>query len=281
MTGPARRVVVGYDGSADSDRGLEWAIDYASERHLPVEVMSCSGSLEYLPERTTQEAEQLVQSWLERARTRLQDSGLADWKTSSNPGKVVAELLEASKDAALVVVGARGHSVLGGFMLGSISQHVTRHAACPVVVVRGPHSPQARRIVVGVDGSEASQKALAFAFDVAQTDGSTVVAIVGCHVTAVNGPWDVDVAPTVADQVEAGQRLLAEAVAGLRQDYPDVAVELEAIPVPAVRALADASAAASLVVLGTRGRGGFVGLLLGSVSSTVLHHAQCPVMVVR
>jgi nucleotide-binding universal stress UspA family protein len=166
-------------------------------------------------------------------------------------------------------------------VLGSVSQHVTRHAHCPVVVVRGRHSAGSNRIVVGVDGSEVSLKALSFAVDQAELTGGTVVAVHGRSMTAMTGPWDVDVAPAVSEELESAERLLAEAVAGMRDDHPDVPVELQPMPVPAVRALADASLTASLVVVGTRGRGGFVGLLLGSVSAGVLQHAQCPVAVVR
>jgi nucleotide-binding universal stress UspA family protein len=83
------------------------------------------------------------------------------------------------------------------------------------------------------------------------------------------------------ERIAEEERLLAEAVAGVQADHPDVHLEPEAIPVVAWRALADASAAATLVVVGSRGRGAFTGMLLGSVSQQVLHHAQCPVAVVR
>jgi len=275
-----RRVLVGYDGSADAERGLAWAIEYAEPRRLPVEVVATSGDIEYLPERTAQQAQQLVRAWLEEAAARLKESSVADWTTTASPGKVVPELIEASKSASLLVLGAQGHGVLGGMLLGSVSQHLTRHAACPVVVVRSSQA-DSRRVVVGVDGSAASLKALAFAFDVAETSRGTVVAVNGRSVTAINGPWDVDVAPAVAEELEAAERMLGEAVAGLRSEYPDVPVELLPMPVPAVRALGDASTNAAMVVVGTRGRGGFLGLLLGSVSATVLQHAKCPVAVVR
>ena len=285
MTSPVipstQRVIVAYDGSADSDRGLDWAIDHAKARGLPLEVYSSWGDLEYLPERTGDQAQELVDSWLAQAGERLKESGLADWTTTSAPGKIVPELIEASSSASLLVLGAQGHGVLGGMLLGSVSQHLTRHAHCPVVVVRGMHAPGSRRVVVGVDGSEASRHALAFAYEHADRTGGTVVALHGRSVSAMNGPWDVDVAPAVADELESAERLLAEAVAGLREQYPDVPLELQPMPVPAVRALSDASLTASLVVVGTRGRGGFVGLLLGSISSGVLQHAQCPVAVVR
>lgn len=276
-----RRVVVAYDGSSDADCGLDWAIDYARVHSAPLEVFASSGDVEYLPERATQEADQLMGAWLDQARAQLEASGVEDWSTTATPGKVVPELIEASQSASLLVVGAQGHSVIGGMLLGSVSQHLTRHAHCPVAVVRGARSERSTRIVVGVDGSDASLTALRFAFEHAARVDGTVVVVHGQSVTAINGPWDVDVAPAVAEELLESKRLLAESVAGVRADHPDVRVEISAMPVPAVRALADASAAASLVVLGTRGRGGFMGLLLGSVSASVLQHAQCPVVVVR
>jgi nucleotide-binding universal stress UspA family protein len=281
MASSAQRVIVAYDGSADADRGLDWAVDHAEARGLPIEVVASSGDLEYLPERTAAEADQLVQGWLGAATARLKESGHDDWTTTATRDRIVPALIDASRSASLLVLGAQGHGVLGGMVLGSVSQHVTRHAHCPVVVVRGPHTSDSDRVVVGVDGSQASLKALAFAFDHAEPTGGTVVAVHGRSMTAMTGPWDVDVAPAVAEEMESAQRLLAEAVAGLREEHPHVTLEMEPMPLPAIRALADASLTASLVVVGTRGRGGFVGLLLGSVSASVLQHAHCPVAVVR
>ncbi len=281
MMSSAQRVIVAYDGSADSDRGLDWAVDYARARGVPLEVFSSSGDLEYLPERTADQAENLVAGWLETATTRLKDSGLDDWTTTATKGRVVPELIDQSQSASLLVLGAQGHGVLGGMLLGSVSQHLARHAHCPVAVVRGQHAPASSRVVVGVDGSDESLAALAFGCEYADQVGAEVVAVHGRGMSVMNGPWDIDVAPAVAEEMDSAQRLLAEAVAGLREEHPDVHIDLQPMPVPAVRALADASLTASLVVVGTRGHGGFVGLLLGSVSAGVLQHAQCPVAVVR
>ncbi len=278
--GDAQRIVVGYDGSGDADRGLEWAIDYARVHDLPIEVFSAAGDLEYLPERTSADIDALVERWRARASATLEESGLTEWRTTTDPGKVVPALLEASDGAPLLVLGAQGHSRIGGMLIGSVSQHLTRHASCPVVVVRGPRTDR-KRIVVGTDGSEVSAKALEFAFQHAELVGATVVAVHGVAVSALNGPFDVAVAPSVAAELSAAEQLLAETVAASRQEHPDVPVELLALPVPAVRALADASSRASLLVVGTRGLGGFMGLLLGSVSGAVLQHAECPVVVVR
>ncbi len=274
-------VVVGYDASEDADRGLEWAADYARLRGLPLHVYSSSGDLEYLPEWTTDKRDEVVQAWLDRAGARLREAGVEDWTATPSAGRVVPDLLDASKNAAVVVVGAQGHSVIGGMVIGSVSQHLTRHASSPVVVVRRVEQEGSRRVLVGVDGSETSLKALDFALDHASWTQQSVVVVHGRGVTAMNGPFDVDVTPDVAAEMDAAERLLSQAVAGRRAKYPDVEITLEAVPVPAVRALADASVNASLIVLGTRGRGGFLGLLLGSVSSSVLQHARCPVAVVR
>jgi nucleotide-binding universal stress UspA family protein len=161
-------------------------------------------------------------------------------------------------------------------VLGSVSQHVTRHASCPVVVTRTPYHPDSKRVVVGVDGSNGSRKALAFAFDHASRSGSSVAAIHAWRNLARGFPGE-----GLIEEIQAAERVLAEALAGFADQYPDVEVSAEAIPIAPQRALADASQAAELVVVGSRGLGAFAGLLLGSVSQSVLHHAQCPVAVVR
>lgn len=281
MSSAAQPVLVAYDASADADRGLDWAADYARLRGLPLTVFASSGDLEYLPEWTVEKRDEIVRGWLDRAAERLRARGVEEFTTKIGEGRVVPDLLDASQDATVLVLGAQGHGVVGGMVIGSVSQHLTRHASCPVVVVRGAHSPEAQRIVVGVDGSELSMKALEFAFDQASWTGSELVAVHGRSVTAINGPFDVNLASVVGDEIDEAERTLAESVAGLREKYPDVQVELQAVPLPGLRAIADASVNASLVVVGSRGRGGFLGLLLGSVSSSVLQHAKCSVAVVR
>lgn len=276
----SERVIVGYDGSADADRALDWAIDFAKPRKVALEVFASSADLGFLRDRSADQADDIAAGWLDDAAGRLKETGL-DWSTASSRGKVVPELLAASKQASMIVLGAQGHGVIGGMLLGSVSQHLARHAECPVAVVRPMRSAGSNRIIVGADGSESSTAALRFAFEQAELTGATVVALHGRNVAAVNGPWDVDVAPTVAGEMESAQELLEEATAGLRAEHPQVDLELQPVPLPPVRVLADASLNASLVVVGTRGHGGFSGLLLGSVSTGVLHHAHCPVVVAR
>ena len=184
-------------------------------------------------------------------------------------------------DASLLVVGSRGHGQVAGLVAGSVSQHLARHAPCPVVVARPVSHPAAVRIVVGHDGSEGSAAALEFACRRAEFTGEEVVVINGWRDGGATGTTRREVPEEFMDRIAEHERMLAEAIAGVRGEHPGVKIEPEAIPVVAWRALADASAAATLLVVGSRGRGAFSGMLLGSVSQQVLHHAQCPVAVVR
>jgi nucleotide-binding universal stress UspA family protein len=275
-------IVVGYDGSADSDLALAWGDDEAAHHdrslHVIISEVDRTQALEVTADwhaARMAELETDVKQLLSEARSRQTSIEVA--RAPAAPA-----LIEASGYAALVVLGARGHSLLSGALLGSVSQHVTRHAACPVVVTRQPYNPQTRRVVVGVDGSAESRKALAFAIDHADRIQGPLTVVHGWgSLRNVRSRGLVAVPHDVAEETAAAERLLSEAVAGLTEQHPDVAVSLEAIPVPPGRLLADASQDASLVVVGSRGRGAFAELLLGSVSQSVLHHARCPVAVIR
>jgi nucleotide-binding universal stress UspA family protein/uncharacterized protein YlzI (FlbEa/FlbD family) len=137
--------------------------------------------------------------------------------------------------------------------------------------------------VVGVDGSPSNQPAVGFAFDTASRNDAPLAAVHGWHDVTERA----DIGPTtsamakVAERIEAGEQLISTALAEWVEKYPEVTVTREAIPVNSTRALADASQRAAPLVVGSRGRSEFAGLLLGSVSQSVLHHARCPVAVVR
>jgi nucleotide-binding universal stress UspA family protein len=135
--------------------------------------------------------------------------------------------------------------------------------------------------VVGVDGSGGSDAAVEFACQRAELTGDDLVVVHGWRDRSATGTTRREIPSSFIDRVAEEERLLAEAVAGVQAAHPDVHIEAEAIPVVAWRALADASGAASLVVVGSRGRGAFAGMLLGSVSQHVMQHAQCPVAIVR
>ncbi|GAA3786651.1 universal stress protein [Streptomyces chiangmaiensis] len=234
------------------------------------------------PEEVLQEvAGRLVAEAVEHARSVAPDVEVSGSVAAGGPLMV----LEAqSRTAALVVVGSRGLGGFTGLLLGATAVHLAAHGRCPVMVVRerpdgtGP-------VLLGVDGSPAGEAAVEFAFTEAALRGTGIVAL---HAWT---PWSVPVFPPRDPSepyaldpgmlAEGERRLLAEAVSGRQERYPDVPVEQTVVRSGAREALIEASASAGLLVVGARGRGGFTGLLLGSVSQAALHHAHCPVAVVR
>jgi nucleotide-binding universal stress UspA family protein len=195
-------------------------------------------------------------------------------------GDPVAVLLAESETAYEVVVGSRGYSGFTGVMAGSTAMALSAHAHSPVVVVRGS---SARRgpIVVGVDGSATSELAVARAFDQADLEGADLIAV---HVWHPLPAWVSGIALDERDRVEMAaehHRLLSERLAGWQEKHPDVRVERVVAEGHVAQRLVDYADTARLVVVGSRGRDGFTGLLLGSTSHALLHHAPCPVVVVR
>ncbi len=175
-------------------------------------------------------------------------------------GRAAAVLLADAREAALVVVADRGIGGFTGLLLGSVAGHLAAHAPCPVLVSRGSSDP-ARPVLVGIDGSPTGDAAAGFAFETAALRGADVWAL---H------------AATAADSDE----VVGAALRGCRARWPAIVVRADRVVDEPRRALLAASLEAQLLVVGTRGRGGILGLLLGSVSQAVLHHAQCPVAVV-
>ncbi|WP_028923900.1 universal stress protein [Pseudonocardia acaciae] len=285
MSVPPEAVVAGVDASSDSARGLARAAEEARARGVPLHVVHAlppiytEMPLAPADERALWDsAKEVVDAALAALDPRPAVPVTSE-VVNDLPAKV---LIGASRQASLVVLGARGHTALSGLLLGSVSQQVCSHAHCPVVVARETADPNARRIVVGVDGSAGADLALGYAMQVAARDQVPVTAVFGWRdhdgrTTGTGAPaWT-----HTAERIAAAERLLERATEAWASKYPDVAVTREAIPVAASRILADASEHAAMVVVGTRGRGGFAGLLLGSVSHSVLHHARCPVAVVR
>jgi len=279
-TNPAGRIVVAYDGSPHATTALTWAVRTAIVTGQPVVAVVATAADDVLPHRSLLRGDHLEEVRASADQV-LGEPLLGDTAVELRPGPAVPVLLDAAADASLLVVGSLGHGQVAGSLAGSVSQHLARHAPCPVVVARPVAHPGASRIVVGVDGSGGSDTALEFACTRAEATGEDVVVIHGWRDGRATGTTRREVPSEFMDRIAEEERLLAEAVAGFRSSHPDVTVVPEAIPVVAWRALADASAAASLVVVGSRGRGAFSGMLLGSVSQQVLRHAQCPVAVVR
>lgn len=289
MTPAIGTVLVGFDGSADAERALAWGIEEAAARRAPLRVVIARGDrLSSYPNPPRDWLAAITAEWVDQAQEFLKEAGLSRELVEVIDGSPSEVLVRASDPSTLVVLGSHGYGRISGPYLGSVSQHVARHAAGPVVVVRPAAHPSSTRIVVGVDGSGGSEDALEFAFERASRSDASLFVLYGWRSSASRSmgwggtmPFGATVSADVGEEVAAAELLLAETVAGLSEKYPDVEVYREAIPVSAARALADASQSAAMVVVGSRGRGAFAGLLLGSVSQSVLHHAACPVAIVR
>lgn len=281
VDGTRGRITVGYDGSPDATLALHWAVDRARARGLSLDVVIVVTDLAPLVGDLRQ-VENEAAGWSERAAEVLTAHPDVAGEVTILHGAVVPVLLDSAKTAEMLLVGSRGHGLLVGSMTGSVSQHLARHAACPVVVVRRPHREDSSLIVVGLDGSAESERALRFACDLVTEPGQSVLAVHGYHATTpAKGNLDDLYTSEVALRIKDAEQRLHDWVAPITAERPDIEIDTEAIAVSPVRALIDCSAVASLVVVGSRGRDAFAELLLGSVSQGVLHDAHCPVAVVR
>ncbi|GIF18825.1 nucleotide-binding universal stress UspA family protein [Actinoplanes tereljensis] len=190
-------------------------------------------------------------------------------------------LLGESRNAVLLVIGDRGLGGFGSLMLGSVALHTTAHAACPVLVVRGQERATGP-VVVGIDGSPGSELAVSFAVEEAARRKTGLTAVHAWDSFDARGQKDALPLVYEPGALEGEEhRLLSEALAGWGQQYPEVAILQELVRGRPAAILIERSQNAQLLVIGSRGRGGFTGLMLGSVTQTVLHHAGCPVAVVR
>jgi nucleotide-binding universal stress UspA family protein len=286
MTTP---VVVGVDGSEQALRAVALAAQLAAQRSRELRIVHAfiwpelsvplgpapgapaSGGLAHAADRYVEEAV----GHARRLAPELRVSG------SVIVGAPAPVLLEAAETAELVVLGDRGLGGFTGLLIGSIAVQVSGHARCPVVVVRGDTS-RTGDVVVGVDGSAESLRALAFAVEEASLRKVGVTAVRAYQVPRSDEPGDMlPLVYSPADLADDEALQLAEAVAGWRGEYSDVEIRELVLREGASRALVRASEHAALIVVGSRGAGGFAGLLLGSVSQAVLHHASCPVAIIR
>jgi len=291
-------VVVGFDGSPPSTAGLDWAAAEAVRRDLPLKVVLAVELGTALPLPMDSGAPWAMAKIEGAAREVLADAVERARKT--DPGLVVesslvidtaaSALVDASRTAALVVVGNRGHGDLMGTLLGSVAFGVTAHSQCPVAVVRGGSMRVPGKdapVVVGIDGSDAANAALDESAEIAQRAGAPLH-IVAAYQVAVTGwvgvtPWtEVYPEEELTEAAEdTAKSTLANARERVRRNHPDLAVEYAAVRGRAADALVERSKTAGVVVVGSRGRGGFRSLVMGSVSRGVVHAAESPVLVVH
>ncbi|MFI6986651.1 universal stress protein [Embleya sp. NPDC050154] len=193
-------------------------------------------------------------------------------------GAPVAVLREHTRDAAMIVLGSRRLSAVTELpTIGGVAVPITAHARCPVVVVREPEhtSSEPPTVVVAVDGAQRAEAAVAYAFDEAARRGATVVAV---HVR--RPPVGLLAGLRMEEEIPEGRLRLAEALAGWAEKYPAVPVRREVTVGHPVKALRNAAEHALCLVVGAHGRGGFAGLLPGSVGQGLIHHAHCPLVIV-
>ncbi|WP_020420143.1 universal stress protein [Amycolatopsis sp. ATCC 39116] len=290
MSSAQDAIVAGIDGSEHSLRALRWAAANARRRHEPLHVVYAFAPLAGfygagMP--VLQNAyDELVRvgekTLADAARTAREVAGDEVTITSEMPDEPAAPLLVSrSRGARMIVLGSSGAGGFTGMLTGSTTVEVSAHAQCPVAVVRGRDTEDGP-VVVGVDGSANSERALDTAFEEASWRGAPLIAVHAWSDDQFTGYYGALPLAVDWDEIEQDeQRLLAEQLSGRQERHPDVKVERVVVRDRPRHQLLEWSAQAQLVVVGSRGRGGFGGLLLGSTSQALLHHAQCPVMVVR
>ena len=292
------RIVVGYDGSESAGVALDWAASEARRLGAPLTVLHVLDHVETTPGPIAAtpwpdlNEEVIGRVAAEGALRARKTADPVDIASVAEFGQVARTLIEASRTADLVVVGTHGHGNLAATILGSVSVAVSAHALCPVVVVRGdssllpgPHRP----VVVGVDKSPGANAALRFAAQRA-SDTSARLIVVSGYQPALLRMWTDILSNTIDTQPNPGyvtaarsaaETVVAEAASTVRTLHPHLEVTERVLQGSAAAVITATTHQAGLAVVGCRGRGGFAGLLLGSVSHHLLQTALCPVAVIR
>ncbi|MGL6234198.1 MAG: universal stress protein [Segniliparus sp.] len=290
-----RSIVAGVDGSATALQAVAWAAAEAVRRNAP---LCLAHSVDYtgiafgynlgFSQSFFDAMENSTTAFLAEAeRTARAIAPKAEIHSKQLSGPPAATLVELSKEALLTVVGARGTGGFAELLAGSVAIDLAARAHSPVVVVReaeeGGASHADGPVVVGVDGSPSSEEAVAWAFEEASFLGAELVAMhawaelpsptIYTYGTEYLADWD--------DAKNRHEEILAERLAGWQEKYPDVQVRREIVSWSPKDTLVRHSKKAQLVVVGSRGRGELVGALLGSTGRALIHHAHCPVLVVR
>lgn len=286
-TTASRTVLVGVDGSASSLRATRWGAAEAVHRGIPLRLMLAFPWPDDIRWRRNATPEPHRQVLLRAARERLATAAAAalvaapgvDVEQQLVVGSPIPVLADEARRAQVLVLGERGLGPVEGLLVGSVTAALAPHAPCPVVVVRGAEQPSGELpVVVGMDGH--SDAALAFAFEAAVARQVSVVVV---H-SWCNPVFQPEMAGLLFDRdaIQADEvHLLDQRLAGWVNKYPGVLVQRVVTGDSPATALLDQACVAQLVVVGSRGRGEFTSLVLGSVGHSLLHRSPCPVAVVR
>jgi len=285
-------VMVGVDGSATSTAAVRWAARWAAMRntgltivHAFAPVVPGTSLVEWMGPTPSEvmhaQEEQALHLVNDAAKTANDTAGGLRIQTKAIVAAPVQALLEVSNDAQIVVVGRRGRSSLAGVLLGSVSTAIIHRARCPVAVIHGEFPAEAasmdQPVLVGIDGSPASELATAIAFDEASRRGVELVALHAAFDSDALGIHELEWGYVEPKAHEA----VAKDLAGWQERYPDVRVRGVVVFDRPAHHLVEQAKTAQLVVVGSRGRGEFTELLLGSVSGAVVQATRTPVIVAR
>ncbi|WP_158890942.1 universal stress protein [Amycolatopsis anabasis] len=287
-------IVAGVDGSDSAVRAVAWAADEARHRRCRLRLVHVVDDLALTYPRMMPIREELQETLRTRGQ-RLLDTA-RETAEAAVPGlevelqlradSVTPALLAEAESARLLVLGTWGLRPLGRALAGSTSVALAAHARCPVAFVR-PHvaedaPPTEGPVVLGVDDSPACASAIPIAFEEASWRGGELIAL---H------SWDHAFLTTVLDDARWGvdrdameehaREVLAERLDEWAERYPDVSVEYRVPRGRPAEELLRVADRAQLLVVGSRGRGGLAGMLLGSTSQAVMSYALCPVVVAR
>ncbi|MDV3133727.1 universal stress protein [Mycobacterium sp. 29Ha] len=285
-------ILVGVDGSPPSKVAVDWAAREASMRGVPLSIIHViqSPAVRMWPEvpmprevvaRMERDGQEMLSDARRTAEEATAETRQIHIETETIAGGVLPTLIDLSKDAEMIVVGCRGTGPINRRLLGSVSRGLIQHAHAPVAVIHDevPMTafPAAAPVLVGIDGSPVSEAATAVAFEEASLRRVDLIAL---HVWSDFALFDVPETELAAVHRRADETL-SERLAGWQERYPDVHVRPVVALNRPVHQLLERSEAAQLTVVGSHGRGGFAGMLLGSVSLAVAESARMPVLVVR
>ncbi|MBU6213388.1 MAG: universal stress protein [Actinomycetales bacterium] len=286
------RFIVGWDSSPAATAALDWALDAARSTGAVVQLVHAVLAVPPVPygEMPLDQgvyddiANAILALGAQRAHERAPEVPITSERMYRG---VSGALLECARAGDVIVIGSRSHGGFAGLLVGSTAVQVATHSDVPVVVLHAPGTREgsydpAGPILVGIDGTEASADALEFAMVLAD---QTLRAVQAVHAWTLPPVELVPPNLLTSEQVTAiaadQERVAAEAVAGVRSEFPDVSLSVNSVQGVAADVLLKLSKDASMIVVGSRGRGEFRGTILGSSSNTVLHRAACPVAVVR